>query len=222
MNRRNAKLREQSIFCITHLERIRAVIITIAGYKGGIAKTTSAVHLAAFLQSKAPTLFIDSDENRSAVSWARQEKLPFEVTTENLAPKRIMSVRPEHIVIDTKARPSSEELEEISTNCDLMVLPSTTRPMDIAALMRTVKRIKEIGTPFRVLLTMVPPTSSKMSAEIKELLGESKVPVFDSTISRYTFVEQLPLDGILANKSKDKNAKTVWTQYMRVGKEILK
>ena len=46
------------------------MIVTIAGYKGGIGKTTTAVHLAAVFQATSSTLFIDADENRSAQEWA--------------------------------------------------------------------------------------------------------------------------------------------------------
>jgi chromosome partitioning protein len=42
------------------------MIITIASFKGGVSKTTTAVHLAAYLQKRSPTLLIDGDPNRSA------------------------------------------------------------------------------------------------------------------------------------------------------------
>ena len=197
------------------------MIITIAGYKGGIGKTTTSVHLAAVLNKLAPTLLVDSDENRSAMSWARQKKLPFTVATEDTAPKSFMELRPEHAVIDTKARPSAQDLEEISNGCDLMILPTTTRPMDFEALIKTVQKIKAINTPYKVLLNMVPPRSTRKSAEIIELLNESKIPVFDTFVERYSFIEQLPLDGILASESKDENAKKVWNQYRSIVKEIL-
>jgi chromosome partitioning protein len=37
------------------------VKITLAGFKGGVAKTVSAVHLAAIFQLKGKTLLIDGD-----------------------------------------------------------------------------------------------------------------------------------------------------------------
>lgn len=197
------------------------MIITIAGYKGGIGKTTTAIHLAAVFNEQAPTLLVDADENRSAMSWARLKKLPFDVATEDTAPKSFMELRPVHAVIDTKARPSSQDLEEISKGCDLMILPTTTRPMDFEALIKTVQKIKAINTPYKVLLNMVPPNSSRKSGEIIEILQGSNIPVFTTVVQRYTFIEQLPLDGILSSASKDENAQKVWEQYHCIGKEIL-
>lgn len=61
------------------------MIVTVASHKGAVGKTTTAVHLAGFLQGKAPTLLIDGDPNRSATGWAKRGKLPFRVIDERQA-----------------------------------------------------------------------------------------------------------------------------------------
>ena len=64
------------------------MIITVASFKGGVAKTTSAIHLAACLQKKGPTLLIDGDPNRSASGWAKRGNLPFKVIDERQAARK--------------------------------------------------------------------------------------------------------------------------------------
>ena len=84
------------------------MIVTVASFKGGVGKTTTALHLAAYLQGDAPTLLVDGDLNRSALQWASAGNLDFQVCDEAQAVK--YSRNAEHIVIDTPARPSIEEL----------------------------------------------------------------------------------------------------------------
>src|SRR5947208_119015 len=79
-----------------------AVVITIASFKGGVGKSTTAIHLAAYLQKKAPTVLIDGDPNRSVCAWALAGQLPFQVIHIYQAAR--LSRNYEHAVIDTSAR----------------------------------------------------------------------------------------------------------------------
>jgi chromosome partitioning protein len=63
------------------------MIVTVTGYKGGIGKTTTALHLAAYLQRQAPAVLVDGDLNRSATGWGRNGSLPFRVVDERQAAK---------------------------------------------------------------------------------------------------------------------------------------
>jgi chromosome partitioning protein len=97
------------------------MILTITAFKGGVGKTTTAVHLAAYLNQKAPTILIDGDLNRSAMLWASHEKLSFPVVDEREGLKA--SRQYDHIVIDTPARPDAEEIKSLGRGCDLLLLP---------------------------------------------------------------------------------------------------
>ena len=50
------------------------MIVTVASHKGGVGKTTTAVHLAAYLQTLAPTLLLDGDDTRNATAWSHRGK----------------------------------------------------------------------------------------------------------------------------------------------------
>jgi chromosome partitioning protein len=89
--------------------------ISMAALKGGVGKTTSAIHLAALLQQNAPTVLIDSDKNESALTWAKRGNLAFPVCPLEGATKYIRQAT--HVVIDTQARPTPQDLEGIAKGC---------------------------------------------------------------------------------------------------------
>ena len=90
------------------------MIITIAAFKGGVGKSTTALHIASYLQTKAATLLVDGDANRSALGWAKRGDFPFKVVDEMQAVK--FARKFDHIIIDTPARPKEEpKKEEAST-----------------------------------------------------------------------------------------------------------
>jgi chromosome partitioning protein len=96
------------------------VLITVAGFKGGVGKTTTAVHLGCYFSRFGSTLLVDGDPNRSATGWAKRGNLPFKVV--DLMQAALYSPKFEYIVIDTAARPDKNELEALADGCDLLVL----------------------------------------------------------------------------------------------------
>ena len=195
------------------------MIITIASFKGGVGKTTTAIHLAAYLQRFAPTLLVDGDQNRSALTWAKPGRLPFLVIPEVQMAKHLKLV--EHVVIDTQARPTRQDLEELAESCDLLILPSTPKALDLDALLRTIDLLEELRSNFKVLLTIVPPPPSQSGREAREMLLESNIPVFQAEIRRLVAFERAPLEGVAVSDYRDPRAQQAWSGYEQLGQEVL-
>lgn len=195
------------------------MIVTVASFKGGVGKTTTAVHLAAYLNELNPTLLVDGDQNRSAMTWAAPDKLPFKVVTDVQMAKYIRQY--EHIVIDTQARPTQEDLKELADSCDLLILPTTPKALDLDALLRTVEVLQKMEADFKVLLTIVPPPPSQSGNEARELMKQEGIPVFNTEIKRLVAFERAPLAGVVVKDYPDPRAEVAWSGYEALGKEIL-
>lgn len=201
--------------------RVVTMIITVASFKGGVGKTTTAVHLAAYLQSLGETLLIDGDLNRSAKQWAASGSLPYTVVDEGQAPKYMMSGKFANVVIDTPARPEPDELESLAGGCDLMVLPCSPDALSLGALLQMVPVLQGLQAQYRVLLTLIPPKPSKAGAEARDALTEAGLPLFRSEIRRLAAFQWASAEGVTVQDSGDRMAGVAWECYWKVGREII-
>lgn len=193
--------------------------ITVAGYKGGTGKTTTAVHLAALLHERAPTLLVDGDPNRSATVWARAKRLPFPVTDERQAMRQVRNYT--HVVIDTKARPDEDDLTALAAGCDLLIVPTTVEALALDALLLLVRTLAKMeAAPFKVLLTMVPPRPTRDVEEARALLAEANVPVFATAIRRLVAFQKASLHGVLARDAPDPRAADAFDDYAAIAREL--
>ena len=196
------------------------MIITVASFKGGVGKTTTAVHLAAYLQKKAPALLVDGDANRSATVWGKRGGLPFKVVDERQAAHYARNY--EHVIIDTAARPDEDDLKALAGGCDLLIIPVTPDALALDALMLTVKVLQNIGSDsYRVLLTIIPPRPSRDGEEARSTLQQGTLPLFEVGIRRFVAFQKAALAGVPVFSVRDPRAQLAWTDYEKMGKEIL-
>lgn len=196
------------------------MIITVASFKGGVGKTTTAIHLAAYCSQKAKTLLIDGDTNRSASGWAKRGKLPFTVIDERQAAKYARDY--DHIVIDTQARPEQEDLEALADGCDLLIVPSTPDALALDAMMLTVDALKQLGSDrYKILLTIIPPKPSRDGEEAREMLTEAGLPLLKTGIRRFVAFQKAALAGVPVYEVNDPRAIGAWADYQAMGREVL-
>lgn len=192
-------------------------IVTITGYKGGVGKSTTAVHLATFFSSQGQTVLVDGDQNRTALAWSKRGSFPFSTVDERQALKVIAEA--EFVVIDTPARPDSDDLKELAKGCDLLILP--TKP-DIVSLEPMLEMVKDLGeSNYRCLLTIVPPHPSKEGEALQQELSKGGIPVFKSMIRRTVGFEKAAMAGVSIRDIDDSRLKAAWADYVALGKEVM-
>lgn len=195
-------------------------IYAVVNTKGGVGKTTIAIHLATMLAYQGKTLLIDGDPQASAASWAawRRESRghTHNPTTACLIGKAILTEGRslasgfQHVVVDAGGRDSTG-LRSALLLAQRAVIPVGTSNLDAAAMtdLLTVVELARDYNPdldVRVLLTRVDPRS-KDTADMLEFLKEQKLKVFTTKVcERVVFRRAIGEGAIVQELGKDNTA----------------
>jgi chromosome partitioning protein len=196
------------------------MIYAVVNTKGGVGKTTTAVHLATMLTRFGKTLLIDGDPQASAASWAawRRDNPEYDPspTTTCLAGKAILAEGKqladgfEHVVVDAGGR-DSVGLRSALLLSQRAIIPIGASNLDAAAmtdLMTVVELARDYNPDLdvRVLLTRVDPRT-KDAAEMLAFLTEQKLMVLPTKVcERVAFRRAIGEGAIVQELGRDQAA----------------
>ena len=161
-------------------------VISLINQKGGVGKTTLALHLAtAFHHHRHNTVLLDLDPQSSASEWydSRPDELP---PVRSIQPARLektieqaREIETDLVILDTAPHTESSALAAARAS-DLVIIPCQPKIMDLRAMRRTADLIRLVKAPAFVVLNGVPHqgTVSEEAAEsIRGDIGLAVAPV---------------------------------------------
>lgn len=200
--------------------KMTRVLISLASLKGGVGKTTSAIHIAGHLAGRhnGGVSVIDRDRTRSATSWARSGNLPFFVGTQDAVFKRVDEFQT--LVVDARGGLETDELLEMADASDFMLLPTNVEYMSLDALAQTAEILNSLGNKtYAVLFTMARPGKKLETA--RQVVEEMGLPVLKNDIRMSEAFKDASTQSVLVKDVRqNKLASKCWDDYGHVVEEI--
>jgi chromosome partitioning protein len=175
------------------------MILALANSKGGVGKSTIAVHLAAWMLEKGRNLlFVDSDVQGSSSAWLR-EAAPDLKTIRLLTKEDILdqlpklSVEYDYVVADGPAG-LSEVTRSILCLADMAIFPCGPSALDLRAVIDALEVNKKIqavrnGLPKEIIIPNKLQTQYRLSKELVQTLKDLGMPIGEGLRLRQAYAD---------------------------------
>lgn len=202
-------------------------VVAVVGQKGGIGKTTIAIHLAvAATRAGHTTLLIDLDPQASASKWSdiRTDDAPVVISAHASRLRHVIEKAEEQgvtfVVLDTPPQLESP-ISDAAKVADLALIPCRPALFDIHAIEETVYRTLKENVPTHLVFNAVPPRSS-MLEQAKAVVADYNIHIAPCTVGRRIIFSHAVVDGKTAEEfdPKSKAATEIQTLYKYIENQL--
>ena len=164
-------------------------VIAFISQKGGVGKTTLAIHLAtAFVAGGYNTALLDLDPQASAAEWkdAREDAAPPVIAVPAARLQKVIeevkAAGTEVLIIDTAPHSEGTALTAARA-ADLILVPCQPSIMDLRALRKTAELLAHVKKPVYAVLNGVSPHGSVSDSAARAITESFDMPVADARIA---------------------------------------
>jgi len=208
------------------------MIIAITNEKGGVGKSTAAVHFSYWLSQQGNVLLVDADAQQSSSFWIHHLELPEQVTSKvEKDPEELFEKLPTYakqydfVVVDGPGS-LSEITKAILARADLTLVPCQPSSLDLHSsqkILRFIRHAQELrnGFPKAALFVSRAAKGTVLLREATEALKQQSVPLLKTTIYQRQCVADAPGQGQTVFEMSGSAAKEASKDYQSLFNEAM-
>jgi chromosome partitioning protein len=205
-------------------------VLTVAGLKGGIAKTSTAANLASWWSGAGRrVLLVDADPNGSAMKMHQRGDGQLLLTESQCVPIQqapmAMAKSWDLVVVDT-AGGSRDEQSQYAEGSDFVICPCQPAASSIEQVLDLAEIVKGAGKPFGILLTMCDERRKVDATKARQVLTRVGLPVLQTQITLLSAWPKAEAAGVAVRDARtdsnrpDPGAAKAWQQIGELAAEI--
>jgi chromosome partitioning protein len=205
-------------------------VLTVAGLKGGTAKTSTATNLAAWWSAAGQrVLLIDADPNGSATKLHARGDGVLLAAGSAVAPIQqapMAMAKPWDLVVVDTAGGSRDEQRTYAEGSNYVLAPCQPAASSIEQVVDLAEILKAIGVPFGVLLTMCDTRRKVDAVKTRQVLERVGLPVLAAQITLLSAWPKAEAVGVAVRDARtdadrpDAGAAVAWQQVADLAAEI--